>query len=63
MELVYIWIDEFRNFEEVGVSLTDKFIIEYTKETGALSIEKNEDFYSIYPEHITAINAIVGIKL
>ena len=41
MELIYIYIDKYRNYKETELSLGDRFNIEYDKYSNNLSIERN----------------------
>lgn len=59
MELIYAWIEKFRNFNEVELNFSDRFIIQYEKENGKIVIEPNNSI-SIYPDYISNINAVVG---
>lgn len=60
MELIYAWIEKFRNYEKVELNFSDKFIIKYIYTNKVIEITPNKYYISIYPEHITNINAIVG---
>ncbi|MEM1485561.1 AAA family ATPase [Oscillospiraceae bacterium PP1C4] len=60
MELIYAWIEKFRNYEKVELNFSDKFIIKYIYSNKVIEITPNKYYISIYPEHITNINAIVG---
>jgi|GEM_PF-1619394 hypothetical protein len=60
MELIYAWIEKFRNYEKVELNLSDKFIIKYNYSNKVIEITPNKYYVSIYPEHITNINVIVG---
>ncbi len=60
MELIYTWIEKFRNYKEVELNLSDKFIVKYDNSKKNIQITPNKSYVSIYPEFITNINAIVG---
>ncbi|MGG3561968.1 AAA family ATPase [Neobacillus rhizosphaerae] len=60
MELIYAWIDKFRNFKEVELNFSEKFIINFDNANKCIKITPNNNLISIYPKHITNINAIVG---
>lgn len=60
MELIYMYIDSFRNFNNVGISLSDKFIVTYDSKNQNINIIKKENYISIYPPHIQNICALVG---
>ena len=60
MELIYAWIQNFRNFKEVELSLSEKFNVKYDPSKKCISLIPNQSYISFYPEYITNINAIVG---
>ena len=60
MELLYIWIDGFRNFKNVGFNFSNSFEIDYHKETTLLSINKISNGYNIFEDNITNVTGIVG---
>lgn len=60
MELIYVYIDSFRNYKKVGISLSDKFKVSYDSESHSIFIEKNSGFINIYPSNIQNVSAIVG---
>ncbi|CUO25606.1 Predicted ATP-binding protein involved in virulence [Turicibacter sanguinis] len=60
MELIYIWIDKFRNFEKQSINLGNKFEVEYLENEKRINILENTQSTSIYPPYITNINALIG---
>lgn len=61
MELLYIWIDDYRNFKETEIHLSDKFKFCYSTEE--LTLTCNEGMNSsfvFWDEHITNLSVIVG---
>jgi len=56
MELVYLWIEEYKNIKNQGFNFSPRFECKY--ENGELSIEEKE-YQSIFPDNIN-ITAIVG---
>ncbi|MDA2046921.1 AAA family ATPase [Bacillus cereus] len=60
MELVYAWIEKFRNYKGVELNFSEKFIIKFDKYNNRIKITKNKSYIAIYPKYITNINAIVG---
>jgi len=58
MELVYLWVEKYKNIEKQGFNFSPKFRCEYNPETNELKIEK-KDYTSIFPENIN-ITAIMG---
>ncbi|WP_419771229.1 MAG: AAA family ATPase [Candidatus Marinarcus sp.] len=59
MELVYLWVEKYKNIEKQGFSFSPRFNCEYDKDKNELTIDENEDYVSIFPENIN-ITAIVG---
>ena len=59
MELVYLWVEKYKNIEKQGFNFSPKFRCEYNPETTELKIEENPNYVSIFPENIN-ITAIVG---
>lgn len=60
MELVYAWIEKFRNYKDVELNFSDKFIIKFDKYNKSIKITPKKSYIAIYPEYITNVNAIVG---
>ncbi len=56
MELVYLWVEEYKNIKNQGFNFSPRFTCKY--EDGELTIHKKEHV-SIFPENIN-ITAIVG---
>ncbi len=72
MELVYLWVEEYKNIKRQGFNFSPRFRCEFKDEYEKdkdgnevleddceLIIEKNEDYVSIFPENIN-VTAIVG---
>ena len=57
MELVYLWVEEYKNIENQGFNFSPRFTCKY--ENGELTIEEKKDYISIFPDNIN-ITAIVG---
>jgi hypothetical protein len=53
MELVYLWVEEYKNIRNQGFNFSPRFDGEN------LTITKNEDYVNIFPDNIN-IMAIVG---
>lgn len=71
MELIYAWIEKFRNIEQCGFDLSDEFCvlvnhdsIEEIKNSNisikTISIEKKRVLPNIYGENICSVTAVVG---
>ncbi|MAD41684.1 MAG: hypothetical protein CL623_04745 [Arcobacter sp.] len=59
MELVYLWVEEYKNIKEQGFNFSPRFECHFDKDTNELRIDENKDFVNIFPENIN-ITAIVG---
>mgnify|MGYP000411456679 CR=1 FL=1 len=59
MELVYLWVDKYKNIEKQGFNFSPRFRCEYDEEKNELTINENKDYVSIFPDNIN-ITAIVG---
>lgn len=60
MELIYAWVEKFRNYNEVELNFSERFIIKYDKYNKNIKIAPNKSYIAISPDFITNINAIVG---
>ncbi len=59
MELVYLWVEEYKNIKEQGFNFSPRFECKYDKDSNELTIDENEDYISIFPDNIN-VTAIVG---
>ncbi|WP_066156851.1 AAA family ATPase [Aliarcobacter cryaerophilus] len=59
MELVYLWVDKYKNIDKQGFDFSPRFRCEYDEEKNELTINENKDYISIFPDNIN-ITAIVG---
>ncbi|MDY3200635.1 MAG: AAA family ATPase [Arcobacter sp.] len=59
MELVYLWVDKYKNIEKQGFNFSPRFRCEYDEEKNELTINENKDYKSIFPDNIN-VTAIVG---
>jgi predicted ATPase len=57
MELVYLWVEEYKNIRNQGFNFSPRFECEFDGEN--LTINENKDYVSIFPDNIN-ITAIVG---
>lgn len=60
MELIYAWIGKFRNFNNQSIHFTDKFKVNYNQAENKIGISRNNDYISLYPDHIENMNVVVG---
>ncbi|MGJ0377155.1 AAA family ATPase [Aliarcobacter cryaerophilus] len=59
MELVYLWVEDYKNIKKQGFNFSPRFRCEYDEEKKELTINENKDYVSIFPKNIN-ITAIVG---
>ncbi|MEW6550951.1 MAG: AAA family ATPase [Campylobacterota bacterium] len=59
MELVYLWVEKYKNIENEGFNFSPRFRCEYDKDTNELTIDENKEYVSIFPDNIN-VTAIVG---
>ncbi|MCT7576601.1 hypothetical protein [Aliarcobacter butzleri] len=59
MELVYLWVEEYKNIKNQGFNFSPRFECEYDESSKELTINENKDYVSIFPDNIN-ITAIVG---
>ncbi len=59
MELVYLWVENYKNIHKQGFNFSPRFYCEYNEEENELTIKENENYIDIFPENIN-ITAIVG---
>jgi len=59
MELVYLWVEEYKNIKRQGFNFSPRFKCKYDEEKNELNIDENKNYISVFPENIN-ITAIVG---
>jgi energy-coupling factor transporter ATP-binding protein EcfA2 len=59
MELVYLWVEEYKNIHKQGFNFSPRFKCHYDENINELTIDENKDYVSIFPENIN-VTAIVG---
>ena len=60
MELVYLWVEDYKNIKRLGFNFSPRFECEYDEITKELTIDENEDYLeNFFGENIN-ITAIVG---
>ncbi|MFA6137652.1 MAG: AAA family ATPase [Sulfurimonas sp.] len=59
MELVYLWVEDYKNIKKQGFNFSPRFICKYDEKTKKLTIDESKEYVSIFPENIN-ITAIVG---
>ncbi len=59
MELVYLWVEEYKNIKNQGFNFSPRFTCKYDDEKKELMIDENKEYMNIFPENIN-VTAIVG---
>ncbi len=60
MELVYLWVEEYKNIKKQGFNFSPKFNCKYDEEKEKLTINENEDYLEDFFSDNINITAIVG---
>jgi energy-coupling factor transporter ATP-binding protein EcfA2 len=66
MELLYLWIDDFRNIKQQGFNFSSRFNFsikpggDVNKREYQLSIELNEQHIDLFPKNVLEVTGIVG---
>ena len=69
MQLLYVWIEDYKNIKEQGFNFSSEFIFDYDKESGVLTIKDNPNYIEGFFNndnkqnglaHISNTTAIVG---
>lgn len=59
MELVYLWVEDYKNIKNQGFNFSPRFDCSYNEDTKELTINENKDYVHIFSENIN-VTAIVG---
>ncbi|MBF7066513.1 hypothetical protein [Aliarcobacter butzleri] len=59
MELVYLWVENYKNIQKQGFNFSPRFKCEFDEDKKELTINENKDYVSIFPDNIN-VTAIVG---
>ncbi len=62
MELLYVWIEDYKNIKKQGFNFSPKHWFDYNDKTNTLTHEKRNSNYpeNFFGEHISNVTAIVG---
>ena len=60
MELVYLWVEEYKNIHNQGFNFSPKFNCHYDPDTNALTIDENNDYIDNFFGDNINVTAIVG---
>ena len=59
MELVYLWVEDYKNIKKQGFNFSPRFNCSYNEDTKEYTIDEKKDYVSVFPDNIN-ITAIVG---
>jgi len=59
MELLYLWIEDYKNIKKQGFNFSPRFDVKYDEKENLLTINEKKNYTSIFPNNIN-ITAIVG---
>ena len=59
MELVYLWVEEYKNIKKEGFNFSPRFKCKYDEVNNELTIDENKEYVSIFPDNIN-VTAIIG---
>ncbi|WP_024786806.1 ATP-binding protein [Lebetimonas sp. JH369] len=59
MEIIYFWIEEYKNIKNQGFNLSSKYNCNYNFEKEELTIKEKTNYINIFPENIN-VKAIIG---
>ncbi len=60
MELVYLWVEDYKNIHKQGFNFSPRFYCEYNEKTKELSIDENDDYIPDFFGKNINVTAIVG---
>ena len=53
-ELIYLWVEKYKNIENEGFNFSPRFKCEYKNDTKVLTIDENKEYASIFPDNINS---------
>lgn len=59
MELIYLWVKEYKNIRKQGFNFSGRYRCEYDDVKNELTINENKEYVHIFPDNIN-VTAIVG---
>ena len=60
MELVYLWVEDYKNIHKQGFNFSPKFNCDYDEDTNELTIDENDDYIENFFGDNINVTAIVG---
>lgn len=59
MEIVYLWIEKYKNIENNGFNFNPKFTCYYDQNINEITINENKNYINMFPKNIN-VTAIIG---
>lgn len=59
MELVYLWVENYKNIHQQGFNFSGRYRCDYDSDTNELTIDENKDYVHVFHHNIN-VTAIVG---
>ncbi|WP_394771976.1 AAA family ATPase [Mucilaginibacter sp.] len=62
MELLYLWVEDFRKIKHQGFTFNNQFVVEHKIDAGGykLSIHLNKSYVNIFPPQLLTVTGVVG---
>ena len=60
MELVYLWVEDYKNIKRQGFNFSPRFRCEYDEDKNELTIDENDDYIPDFFGKNINVTAIVG---
>ncbi len=61
MELLFTWIEDYRNIQKQGINFSAEYEISFDSKTNSLNIEKSNNYIpSFFGKTISNVSVIVG---
>jgi len=55
MELVYLWVDKYKNIENQRFNFSERYRCDYDPEKNELTIDENKEYVHIFPEMLKCV--------
>ena len=60
MELVYLWVEDYKNIQKQGFNFSPRFTCKYDSDNNELTIDENKDYIENFFDDNINVTAIVG---
>jgi len=60
MELIYLWVEDYKNIHKQGFNFSPRFTCDYNYEKNELTIKENDDYIeNFFGENITRVYSLI----